>query len=298
MKKSIVSRTVLILFCTALIICCANFPVSAATPPQPTYGAANVDGDISEWNLAEDGSGDFFAYMYRSANSNKKVESKLYLRYDCSTNTLYALVLAVPGVDVIVIPEEAFIKIDNMKLVDDTSGDNGTPPDFAWYNLSGSTASGWEASASLTPGNYTKFDVHTQVEDDGEGETSAVKDRKISLEINCEPTAVDLLNFVAETNSDGSVTLQWETATEIDNTGFNIYRARSKDGRYKKMNDELIPAGEDAVSGVHYSFEDVPPASGTYYYKLEDIDMNGVNTMHGPVKVRVRGGGGEARRRS
>jgi hypothetical protein len=27
----------------------------------------------------------------------------------------------------------------------------------------------------------------------------------------------------------------------------------------------------------------------TYYYKLEDIDLNGTSTMHGPVSVVPRG---------
>jgi len=56
-------------------------PASAmamAAPPQPTYGVANVDGNIGEWDLAND----FFANMYRAGKTDKEIESKLYLRYD------------------------------------------------------------------------------------------------------------------------------------------------------------------------------------------------------------------------
>ncbi|MBI2471525.1 MAG: hypothetical protein HYV59_09830 [Planctomycetes bacterium] len=297
MKKPIVRRTALIFFCTAIIICCAGFPVVTAALPQPVYGTATVDGDISEWNLAEDGGGDFFANMYRAAKSSKKVESKLYLRYDCTINTLYALVLPVSGVSVIASPGDAFVKLGNSnKLVDGNDGDNGTPPDFAWYNLSGGIASGWEASASLAPDAYPNFNVHTQVVDGGE-QTSAVEDRAISLEIVCAPTAVELLNFTAETDGDGVVTLQWETATEIDNAGFNLYRSRMKDGNYKKINEGLIVSTGGQTEGASYRYEDIPPASGTYYYKLEDVDSNGASAMHGPLKMKVRSGGSEARRR-
>jgi hypothetical protein len=53
--------------------------VLAANPPEPTYDTATVDGNESEWSLAND----FFADMYRAGDPTKKVESKLYLRYGC-----------------------------------------------------------------------------------------------------------------------------------------------------------------------------------------------------------------------
>lgn len=185
----------------------------AANPPQPTYGTADVEGDPSEWDLAEDGSGDFFANMYRAADTDKPVESKLYLRYDCSTNTLYALVLGVEGVPVLSnLPDDAFIKIGNpsppppeLKLVDGNSGDDGTPPDFAWvdqgFDGNNNHARGWEGSASLPEGNY-KLNVHTQVFDDGEAQTSAVPNREIDLVIQCPETGTIIVVKDAEPESD------------------------------------------------------------------------------------------------
>ena len=82
----------------------------------------------------------------------------------------------------------------------------------------------------------------------------------------------------------------------MDNAGFNIYRSKRTDSTDKKVNGKLIPAQGNGAFGASYSFEDTP-GSGTFYYKLEDVDSNGVRTMHGPVKVRVKSEGGEARRR-
>ena len=96
------------------------------------------------------------------------------------------------------------------------------------------------------------------------------------------PTAITLLYFQAKANGDGSVSLTWETATEVDNAGFNIYRAGSAGGQYAKVNNTLIPAKGSATSGARYRFTD-DPGEGRYYYKLEDVDYNGVSTMHGPV---------------
>jgi hypothetical protein len=100
-----------------------------------------------------------------------------------------------------------------------------------------------------------------------------------------EPTAVTLASFTAEADAE-SVNLAWETATEVDNAGFNLYRATSPGGPYTKVNDALIAAQGDPVSGASYSFADTP-GYGVFYYKLEDVDYYGVSTLHGPLKVAV-----------
>jgi hypothetical protein len=103
------------------------------------------------------------------------------------------------------------------------------------------------------------------------------------------PTAITLASFTAEAGADG-VTLAWETGTEIDNAGFNLYRAKSPDGPYIKLNAALIAAGGDPVAGATYSFLDEDLAPGTYTYELEDVDLNGVTTRHGPVSATVSPG--------
>jgi hypothetical protein len=100
-----------------------------------------------------------------------------------------------------------------------------------------------------------------------------------------EPTAITLASFTAEAGANG-VTLAWETGTEMDNAGFNLYRALTRDGPYTQINDALIAAQGDPVSGASYSFADAL-GYGTFYYKLEDVDYYGVSTLHGPVKVTV-----------
>lgn len=101
------------------------------------------------------------------------------------------------------------------------------------------------------------------------------------------PTAVTLLYFKAKAGDKGNVALTWRTATEVNNAGFNLYRARRKNGAYTKINDTLIPPQGNAVSGASYSYVD-KPGKGNFYYKLEDVDKNGVSAMHGPEKAKVR----------
>lgn len=100
-------------------------------------------------------------------------------------------------------------------------------------------------------------------------------------------TAITLSSFTAKAGKNGSITLTWETATEVDNAGFNLYRSKNEDGAYKKINDALIPAQGNSVSGASYSFIDTP-GKGVFYYKLEDVDAKGVSAIHGPEKARAR----------
>jgi hypothetical protein len=100
------------------------------------------------------------------------------------------------------------------------------------------------------------------------------------------PTAITLVSFSAAAGL-GSATVAWETGTEIDNAGFNLYRAAGPDGPYVKVNDGLVAAKGDAVGGASYSYLDAGLSAGTYYYLLEDLDLNGTTTRHGPVSAAV-----------
>jgi hypothetical protein len=96
-------------------------------------------------------------------------------------------------------------------------------------------------------------------------------------------TVVDLISFTA-TGQSASVLVEWATATELDNEGFNILRREREDGEYVKINPYLIPAKGAAGFGADYSYTDYDVENGvTYYYLLEDVDFYGKSTFHGPV---------------
>lgn len=155
---------------------------------EPAYNVATVDGDISEWDLSTD----FYANMYRAGNPDKTIESKLYVRYDCLSETLYALVLPEPGVIILANDSDTFIKWGESGLLvnaTDTPAD-GILPDFEWINkvynsdLATWVADGWEAAAHVPVGDYTNLNVHTQVYDGG-SQTSAVSGRSIPISMVC-----------------------------------------------------------------------------------------------------------------
>jgi FlgD Ig-like domain len=100
---------------------------------------------------------------------------------------------------------------------------------------------------------------------------------------------VELASFesIAE---NGLVTLKWLTESEVNNLGFEIYRAPEKEADYillsgYKTNPDL--AGQGNSSTRHeYSYNDksVKPET-TYWYKLADLDFSGVKTFHNPISV-------------
>ena len=97
---------------------------------------------------------------------------------------------------------------------------------------------------------------------------------------DCSVTAIELSSFSASRDGN-SITVNWETAVEIDNAGFNLYRGAMPNGPLVKINDQLIAA---EGSGSSYSYSDVVD-DGEYYYVLEDIDTSGVATRHIPVSA-------------
>lgn len=111
--------------------------------------------------------------------------------------------------------------------------------------------------------------------------------REVAIAPMLPPTIVSLVSFTVETSPAG-VTLAWETATEIDNAGFNIWRSESETGKFVRINEFMIPAEGGETWGAKYSFMDtnVPPGTN-YYYKLEDVEFDGDSNFHGPISVKV-----------
>lgn len=103
------------------------------------------------------------------------------------------------------------------------------------------------------------------------------------------PTAVDLAYFTATAEPD-HVLLAWETVSEIDHRGFNIYRANDEAGPWTQVNATLIPAQAPGSSAGHaYTWTDAAAMPGTTWYQLEDVSLSGRVTRHDPVCVTVAG---------
>ncbi len=98
-------------------------------------------------------------------------------------------------------------------------------------------------------------------------------------------TAVTLTSFEAR-GWDSQVELSWETASELDNLGFHLYRALSKEGAYERITVVPIPGLGSSPAGARYRYTDSYVSNGTtYFYRLEDIESSGKTEWHGPVSA-------------
>ncbi len=96
---------------------------------------------------------------------------------------------------------------------------------------------------------------------------------------------VELTSFTYQTN-DNIVILNWETATELNNQGFEVHRSIDKE------NWQLISFldGKGTTSNSNsYSVSDEPNQYGQLYYRLKQIDFNGTFKIYGPIEVEFTG---------
>ena len=163
--------------------------ILAAAPDvrEVTPAGITIDGSASDWDELP---ADFLSNMFEAGNPEKDVLSRLYGRFDCSTETFYVFVQTVPLWNILPSDNDNYVKLGQTdKLVDGAAGNNGTPPDFAYVG-----ATGWEAAFHLAPGSYFGdggLNVHAQVVPSARPATSAVADRRLDVTIDCSapPTA-------------------------------------------------------------------------------------------------------------
>ena len=94
---------------------------------------------------------------------------------------------------------------------------------------------------------------------------------------------VELTAFTAST-SNGKVTLNWSTATETNNFGFEIQK-RYESTSFEKIGF-VVGSGSTTVE-THYSFTDVNNLVGRIYYRLKQIDFDGGFAFSNEIMVEI-----------
>ncbi|MDO9026754.1 MAG: immune inhibitor A, partial [bacterium] len=97
--------------------------------------------------------------------------------------------------------------------------------------------------------------------------------------VNAPAQAVELTSFAAST-SDNSVTLQWATASELNNYQWIV--KRSADGVNYQDVATLEGAGTNPY-GKTYTHTDVVAAEGIYYYQLYNVNSDGHQSLSGQL---------------
>ncbi|MDT3695240.1 MAG: T9SS type A sorting domain-containing protein [Ignavibacterium sp.] len=92
---------------------------------------------------------------------------------------------------------------------------------------------------------------------------------------------VELVSFSANV-IDNSVTLNWITATELNNHGFEIeYSINNQD--FSKIG--FVPGSGTTSEMKSYSFVVQNISAGVQYYRLKQVDFNGSSTIYNSIEV-------------
>ena len=88
-------------------------------------------------------------------------------------------------------------------------------------------------------------------------------------------------------------TPRWSTASELENFGFDVYRADSEDGPFERLTSDPIPGAGTSDEPHQYSFRDdtIDPCMDCWYY-VESVSTSGTRekftpTFRAPAKRRA-----------
>jgi hypothetical protein len=94
---------------------------------------------------------------------------------------------------------------------------------------------------------------------------------------------VELTSFVGASRGT-SIELEWNTATEINNYGFEVERA-SAEGRWSKIG--FVQGYGNSNAPKSYSFTDNPNSGTKFIYRLKQIDTDGQFEYSDIVEVEI-----------
>lgn len=109
--------------------------------------------------------------------------------------------------------------------------------------------------------------------------------------MNSAALPVELLGFEAR-KEDAAALLSWQTATEVNNKGFNIQR--SADGREWRTLG-FVPGSGTPSQGAIYRYIDPRPLNGINYYRLKQEDYDGGLSYSVIRSIYFEGAGRDAR---
>ncbi len=105
-----------------------------------------------------------------------------------------------------------------------------------------------------------------------------------SVDASSASLPIELLSFEAEVQENSTVTLEWETATELNNDYFTIERIQDK---VQWESVIQVQGAGNSTTRRSYSTVDDAPYAGLSYYRLKQTDFDGMFS-YSPIKaVRV-----------
>jgi hypothetical protein len=108
---------------------------------------------------------------------------------------------------------------------------------------------------------------------------------RVSHSWNWAPLPVELTSFTYRTRG-SNVLLNWSTATEINNLGFEVQRKSDNNGF---VTIGFVEGAGTTPEKMQYSFSDEELESGYYSYRLKQIDSDGSFEYSNAIEVVING---------
>ena len=101
-----------------------------------------------------------------------------------------------------------------------------------------------------------------------------------------DPTVpVELSQFAATITAENYVQITWTTQSESNISGYNIYRNDSMDLSSAIKVSDLIEGTNTSEAHTYTYLDQELEQSGTYYYWLQNVELDGYTSFYGPVSV-------------
>ena len=158
------------------------------------------------------------------------------------------------------------------------AGEANEPGDYIQIGSSAQNRTGFTDNSAMPESTYT-YKVFSFNSNGSSGSETAT----ITL-----PIPVEMVSFTGNVNNN-IVTLYWQTATETNNSGFDVQRSVASVNSSERENPSGVGSGDFSIwkkigyteghgtttKPVSYSFQDKNAAAGRYSYRLKQIDYNG-----------------------
>ncbi len=101
---------------------------------------------------------------------------------------------------------------------------------------------------------------------------------------------VQLSSFSAVLQSNRLVRLDWSTATETNNYGFDVQKSLGNTENFQTIPGSFVPGNGTTIEPHQYFYVDNSTSQGDWYYRLKQMDLDGSFNFTEPIQVSILSG--------
>ncbi len=104
------------------------------------------------------------------------------------------------------------------------------------------------------------------------------------------PLPIQLATLTGTALNGRGVLIQWSTLSETDSYGFEVQKSASQTGDYQSIQGSFVSGHGTTTVPQKYSYTDAAPGTGTVYYRLKQLDLDGTFRYSDGITVDVAAG--------